>query len=149
MNERLASLEKTIHTLVANPRSPASTEDRFSRTNIIRSSRTLEDDDNVSFEGASSFTAHSNQVSQAFRSTATSKGLLSESLSTSGLGRDRSSDETKGPIEDLYELPPMSLVLKTLRAAKSKSIERRVFFLLISAPFFQRTQRDTFLVCRN
>lgn len=34
-------------------------------------------------------------------------------------------------MEDLYELPPMSLVLKTLRAAKCKVIEPKVFFSLI------------------
>ncbi|KAF7513801.1 hypothetical protein GJ744_007852 [Endocarpon pusillum] len=119
VNERLASLEKTIHALVATPRSPANIDDRFQRTNIVRSPRTLEDGQNVPFEGASSFTAHSKQVSQAFRSTATSTGLPSESLSTSGLGRDRLNDEKKGPVDDLYELPPMSLVLKTLRAAKT------------------------------
>ncbi|TKA64859.1 hypothetical protein B0A49_08003 [Cryomyces minteri] len=119
VNERLASLEKTIHTLVASPRSPANTDDQFQRTNTVRSPRTLEDDHNVPFEGASSFTAHSKQVSQAFRSAATSAGLPSELISTSGLGRDRFNDETKGPVGDLYELPPMSLVLKTLRAAKT------------------------------
>ena len=118
------------------PRSPASTDDQLQRTNTVRSPRTLEDDHNVPFEGASSFTAHSKQVSQAFRSAATSAGLPSESLSNSGLERDRFNDETKGPVEDLYELPPMSLVLKTLRAAKSKVIEPKVFFLLItSLPF--------------
>lgn len=121
VNERLASLEKTIHTLVAGPSPQANTDDRFQRTNTVRSPRTLEDDLDVPFEGASSFTAHSKQVSQAFRSAATSAGLSSESVSTSRLGRDRLNDETKGPVGDLYELPPMSLVLKTLRAAKTNA----------------------------
>lgn len=134
VNERLASLENTIHSLVGSPRSPASTDDQFRRTNTgIRSPRTLEDDHNVPFEGASSFTAHSKQVSQAFRSAATSAGLPSESLSTSTLGRNRSNDETKGPVGDVYELPPMSLVLKTLRAAKSNVIEPKNLLLLINA----------------
>ncbi|KAL8784943.1 MAG: hypothetical protein Q9213_003685 [Squamulea squamosa] len=127
VNERLASLEKTIHALVTSPGSPANTDDRSQRSNTVRSPRTLEDDHNVQFEGASSFTAHSKQISQAFRSAATSAGLPSDSLSTSSLGRDRFNDETKGPVENLYELPPTSLVLKTIRAAKSKPT-RKVYF---------------------
>ncbi|MCJ1233243.1 hypothetical protein MMC14_001198 [Varicellaria rhodocarpa] len=119
VNDRLANLEKIIHTLVASSTLPANIDDRLQRTNIVRSPRTLEDDHNVPFEGASSFTAHSKQVSQAFRSAATSAGLPNELLSTSGLGRHPFNDETKGPVEDFYELPPMSLVLKTLRAAKT------------------------------
>lgn len=137
VHERLASLEKTIHTLVASPRSPANTDNQFQRTSVVRSPRTLDDDHNVPFEGASSFAAHSKQVSQAFKSAATSAGLPSESFSTSGLGRDRRfNDEAEGPVGDLYELPTMSLVLKTLRAAKSKVIEPKVFLLANNrAPF--------------
>ncbi|KAI9801894.1 MAG: hypothetical protein M1833_002208 [Piccolia ochrophora] len=119
VNERLASLEKTIDTLIASPRSLANTGDQFQRTDAVRSPRTLEDDHNVPFEGASSFTAHSKQVSQAFRSAASSAGLPSESPSTSGLGRDRFNDKTKGSVGDPYELPPIRLVLKILRVAKS------------------------------
>ena len=133
VNDRLASLEKTIHTLVSSSRSSANKDDCFQPINIVRSPRTLEDGHNVPFEGASSFTAHSKQVSQAFRSAATSAGLPNESLSTSGSGRHRFNDEKKGPVEDLYELPPMSLVLKTLRAAKSKVIESKIFILLTAA----------------
>ncbi|KAL8768561.1 MAG: hypothetical protein Q9209_005246 [Squamulea sp. 1 TL-2023] len=119
VNERLASLEKTIHTLVASPRSPANTDDWSQRSNTVKSPRTLEDDHNAQFEGASSFTAHSKQISQAFRSAASSAGFSSDSLPTSSLGRDGFNDETKGPVENLYELPSTALVLKTLRAAKT------------------------------
>jgi len=101
----------------------------------------LEDDHKVPFAGASSFTAHSEQVSQAFRSAATSAGLPSESLSASSNGRDRLNDETKGPVGDLYELPPVSLVLKTLRAAKSKVVEPEVSISLIDVlPIFSKSE---------
>lgn len=73
------------------------------------------------------------QVSQAFRSAATLAGLPSESLSTSALGKGRFNHETAGAVEDLYELPPMSLVLKTLRAAKCKAIEPKALFLLLTS----------------
>ncbi|KAL8746932.1 MAG: hypothetical protein Q9184_007679, partial [Pyrenodesmia sp. 2 TL-2023] len=119
VTERLASLEKTIHTLVASPRSPANTDHRLQRTSTVRSPRNLEDDHDVPFEGASSFTAHSKQASQAFTSAATWAGLPSEPYSTSSLGGDLSMDEAKEPVRDHYQLPEQSLVLKTLRAAKT------------------------------
>lgn len=66
---------------------------------------------------------------------------------TSGLGNTRLNDETKGHVGDPNELPAQSLVVKTLRAAKSKitetwsngSANRCV-------PFFQQTRRSTFPV---
>ncbi|KAL8900767.1 MAG: hypothetical protein Q9207_005538 [Kuettlingeria erythrocarpa] len=119
VNERLASLEKTIHTLAASPRSPATGDGPSQRSSTVRPARTLEEDFDVPFEGASSFTAHSEQVSQAFRSAATSAGLPSELPMTSGLRNTRLNDETKGPIGDPNELPAQSLVVKTLRAAKT------------------------------
>lgn len=96
----------------------------------------MQDDHNVPFEGASSFTAHSKQVSQAFKSAATSAGLPNESLSTSEPREESSYDEAKGRLGALYELPAMPLVLKTLRAAKSKAIGPRIFFLLTLTPSF-------------
>ena len=96
----------------------------------------MQDDHNVPFEGASSFTAHSKQVSQAFKSAATSAGLPNESLSASDLREETFHDEAKRRSETLYELPAMPLVLTTLRAAKSKAIDPRNFSVLTFALLF-------------
>lgn len=53
------------------------------------------------------------------------------------MGTDRSNDETKGPVDDLYELPPKSLVLKTLRAAKSNVVDPGGIVLLLTALLFR------------
>ena len=123
VSERLASLEKAIHTLVTNSKPSASINDQTWYTNTTEPSKASEDGHDVPFEGASSFTAHSRQASQAFRSAATFEGLPSEALTNSSLGRIGGSCETAGFVGDAYRLPPVSIVLKTLRAAKSRLIK--------------------------
>ena len=117
VNERLASLEQTIHTLIANTQPSATSDSRsgWSRLNVI--SQVLEDNLVDSFEGASLFTAHSKQVSEAFGSDNTpSSGTLSAPNA-----RNETSDYTrKQQIDGRYELPQMSLVLNTLKVAKGR-----------------------------
>ena len=120
VNERLASLEQTIHTLIANTQPSATSDSRsgWSRLNVI--SQVLEVNLVDSFEGASSFTAHSIQVSQAFGSDNTPTRSVTPSAPNAR--KDPSDYMGKQQIVGRYELPQMSLVLSILKLAKSRSL---------------------------
>ena len=136
MSKRLADLERTISLFVANQKSSISTTSpshepihRSEKVRVVRSSRPVEDDYHSPFEGASSFLTHSKQASQAFGFVAASPStIIHESDTSSHLAFEveYSDNETNGPISNAFELPSRSLVLKTLRAARSKSHHSRV-----------------------
>lgn len=90
---------------------------------------------------------HSKQVSQAFGSVTTSPSatiLESGTPSTLEIGTDLPNGETSEPIQNIYELPSRSLVLKTLRAAKSKTPHSKLLQDIANKTFLeQQIQRDT------
>lgn len=132
MNERLASLEKTIEALDSNKQdfnTPTSSAGN-SHASARKHDRIWEEEGRAPFEGASSFAAHSMQASNAFQSAASntsSPGLISmtsASATTYPSAQITPTYEASGSgpqtAAGFPELLSMPLALKILRIAKGK-----------------------------